>query len=215
MSKIIIIGGKGTAVNIAEQITEASRCHSLDAEVVGFAIDDESLGQSIYGFPVVCKTHEARDKFAGQDVQFIFSLYKPECMRERAELLRSYRIPSDRFYTFVHPLAYVSSSATLGVGNVILSNTTVQAGARIGDYNIINSNVVVEHEADIGSNNFIAASVCIGARVQIGAGVFVGLKSGIREDLTVGDFSFVGMCSNVLSDVRPGHLVFGNPAKVR
>jgi len=215
-NKVIIIGGKGTAVNIAEQIIDAAKNFESKVEFLGYSIDDESLGDSINGYPILCKTKELRDKYNHQsDVKFIFALYKPEKLKERTALLSSYGIEASKFTNFVHPSVYLSGAIKTGTGNVILSNSSVHYGVEIGNYNIINSNTVIEHETKLGSTNFIAASVCIGAKVNIGNGCFIGLNSTIKENVTISDYSFVGMASNVLQDVGEGQTVFGNPARVR
>ena len=62
MDKVVIIGGKGSAVVIAEQLYDM-QIKTGNAEFIGFAFDDEKIGQSINGFPVLCKTYEAYEKF--------------------------------------------------------------------------------------------------------------------------------------------------------
>lgn len=211
--KIIVIGGKGTAVNIAEQIDHADRESGAPVEFLGFAIDDDSLGKEINGYPVLCKTREAKDKYPQQDVKFLFTLYKPEKMKERVALLKSYEIPSYRFATFVHPMSYISKSAQLGTGVVVLSNSTVQNNASIGDYTIVNSNVVVEHDTAIGESNFFSPASCIGAYTQTGTGVFVGYNSATRPGIEIGEYAFIGMGSNVIGHVPSNAIVYGNPTR--
>ena len=209
---VVIFGGKGTAVNIAEQIDNAHRIHQYPMIVEGFAIDDPALGSTIAGFPVVCGLHDAWPKYQDTRVQFIFSLYRPDVMKERVELLRRLGIPSDRYANFIHPLAYKSGSASVGYGNVVLSNASLQSNVKLGNHNVVNSNVVLEHEAHLNNSVFIAASACIGARVSIDDGAFIGLAATVREDITIGAYSFVGMASAVLHNVAPESLVFGLPA---
>ncbi|MVX35988.1 transferase [Myroides sp. LoEW2-1] len=51
------------------------------------------------------------------------------------------------FATIIHPTAYVSPTAVIGEGTVILANAVVQADAKIGKHCIINANVTVDHDA--------------------------------------------------------------------
>ena len=212
-NRVVIIGGKGTAINIAEQIDHAHRRHQSPLIVEGFAIDDKSLGNSIAGFPVVCEVHEAWLKYKDTSVGFIFALYRPDTMEHRVNMLRQLGIPTERFMNFVHPTAYVSSSAEIGYGNVILSHATLQHKTRLGNNNIVNSNVIVEHESTLNNSTFIASGACIGARVVVGDGVFIGLSAVLREDVEVGDFAFVGMSAVVLENVAARTLIYGAPAK--
>jgi sugar O-acyltransferase (sialic acid O-acetyltransferase NeuD family) len=211
--KIIILGGVGTAVNIAEQIIDANKNYNSGIEFLGYAIDDSTLGEIINGYPVLCKTTEVSQRYKSDEIKFIFSLYKPEMMKGRIKLREDLNIPENRFATFIHPSVFIAESTKIGNGNVILSNSTIQQKVTIGNYNIINSNVVIEHETNIGDSNFIAASACVGSKVIIGNGNFLGLNSTVKEEIELADYIFIGMGSNVLKTcITPG-IYYGNPCK--
>src|ERR1700730_15851969 len=103
MEKIIVIGGKGTAINIAQHVIHAATQFSMPLELLGFDADDPALGKIIVGMPVLCRPCEVLGRFPAPDIKVIFSLYKPGAMRERVALLQSYGLPLDKFATFVHP----------------------------------------------------------------------------------------------------------------
>ncbi|GAB4544508.1 MAG: hypothetical protein Kow0063_38230 [Anaerolineae bacterium] len=211
MVKVIIIGGKGTAIDIAEQIINAREKFNEGIEFLGWAVDDESLGPVINGYPVLCKPRELAEKFTHPEVKFIFSLYKAGRMEERVRLLMSYGIEPSRFANFIHPLAYVAKSAVLGVGNVIFSYASVFSNVRIGNYNIVYSYSVIGHDTRIGDNNFVATAL-IGSEIVIGNGIFIGINSAIRERVQISDYAFIGMGSTVLRNVDSHEKVVGIPA---
>lgn len=213
--EVVIFGGKGTAVNVAEQIEHARRVYGYPMKVVGFAIDDASLGPEIASLPVVSGVMGAWQKYRQTAVEFIFALFRPDVMAERMALLRQLGIPASRFANFIHPTAYVSPSVTLGYGNVVMSHTSLHHRVSLGSFNIVNANVVIEHETAIEDGVFLAASACIGARTKIGAGTFVGLNATIREDVRIAGYSFVGMGACVLDHIETPSVVFGVPAKAR
>lgn len=212
--KIIILGGVGTAVSIAEQIIDARNNYNSNVEFLGFAVDDPELGKDINGYPVLCKTREVMLKYRQKDVKIIFSLYKPEMMKERIILREDLNIPQIRFATFIHPSVFIAGSIKLGYGDVILSNTTINHKVVIGNFNIINSNIVIEHETCLGNSNFIAASTCIGSKVKIGSGNFIGMNSTLRENVELADYVYIGMGSNVLKDCPASGIYFGNPCRL-
>jgi sugar O-acyltransferase (sialic acid O-acetyltransferase NeuD family) len=211
--KILVIGGSGTAVNIAEQIVDSGENYNSGLEFLGFAVDNSVPGTLINGYPILCKIKEVSRKYYQEDVRIIFSLFKPDVMKERINLFKTLCIPNNRFATFIHPSVYLSNSTLMGVGNVVLSNSTIQHKVRIGNFNIINSNVVIEHETNIGNSNFIAASVCIGSKVKIGEGNFIGLNSTLREESELADYIYIGMGSNVLKRCLTPGVYYGNPCK--
>ena len=213
MDKIIIIGGKGSAVAIAEQIYDTqSKIGSV--EFLGFAFDDESFGDEINGFPILSKTFDVYKKYQKYDeVKFIFQLYRPDLIKKRTELLHSYGIPKERFATFIHHSAYVARSAYVGYGSVISANAVVNANACIGNYTTIHSNVLIEHDTKVGDNNIIAGHTAVGSNSRIGNGNFIGLNTSVNNYINIGDYNFIGMASNVIKGLSDDEKVYGNPAK--
>lgn len=213
MDKIVVIGGKGSAVVIAEQIWDAQE-RIGDVEFLGFAFDDESFGTEINGFPILCKTYEAYHKFQDEDnVKFIFALYRSDLMKERSALRDSYKIPIERYANFVHYSAYVARSVRMGYGNVILANSVVNPNVVLGNHNVIQSNVLVGHDTFVGDSNFFAAHTAVGSNNTIGNGVFIGLNSSLNNHISIGDYAFCGMASNVIKSIMPETMVYGNPAR--
>lgn len=211
--KVVIIGIAGTALNIIEQITDAGTRHGMNIRAEGIIIDSLPPGEMVSGVKVLGGREDIPELLADRSLSFLFAMYKPDAMVERWQLLRSLGIPSERFTSFIHPLAYVAPGARLGTGNIVLGNSSVMSGVTTGDFNIINAGVVVEHEAILGNGNFIAAGACIGARVSIASHCFIGLNSSVREDVKLGNNVFVGMHSLVLDDFT-GCRVAGVPARL-
>ena len=213
MQDVIIIGGKGTAVSIAEQIDDARHRFGGHLRVRGFAIDDPSLGPTIAGFPVVCGTRDAAAQVSDGQTKLIFGLYRPDVMRERIDLLYSYGLSPEHFTTFIHPQAYVARSATIGRGTVVFAHASLMKDVVVGDHCMLNSQVIVEHDTRVGDNCFLSAGACLGADITLGQGVFVGMHAVLHPGIGVGDFGFIGMGSVVTHDVEPCAQVYGNPAR--
>jgi sugar O-acyltransferase (sialic acid O-acetyltransferase NeuD family) len=214
MDRIAVIGAVGTAFNIISQIKDAISRFGYPAEIAGIIIDDKEAGSLIGDFPVIGSTGDLKMLCMDKNVKFIFSLFHMDKMKERLALLKSYNISDERFANFIHPLAYVSPDVKTGYGNVILSNSTIQAGVRIGNFNIINSNVTVEHDAEILEGNFISANACIGASTLIGRSVFIGLNSTIREHTQLTEDVFIGAHSLVINNMKSCR-AWGSPAVVK
>jgi sugar O-acyltransferase (sialic acid O-acetyltransferase NeuD family) len=214
MIKIVLIGGRGTAIVIADQIIDAHERFGVKIEVLGLALDDLSGGDMISGYPILCGTRDVMTKFGKhKDVKFIYSLYRPDIMEERSALLYSYKIPPERYINFIHPTVMVAPSAKMGYGNVILANTVINSNFILGNFNTINSLCLLGHDSRIGSNNYFAAEIGLGSGVLLGNKNFIGLNSTIRNGIKIGDSCIVAMASNVVKDVHDKSIVMGNPAK--
>ena len=212
--KVVIIGGKGTAVVIAEQIYDAHERFGMDIEVLGFAFDDSAYKDGINGWPVLCGTREAYERFKDDEsVKFVFALYRSDLLKERIALRDSLNIPIERFLSFRHPSAYVAKIAQLGDANIILANCAINNNVVMGNFPTMNTNSLIGHDTVIGNNNFIAAHTVIGSGLKIGNGNFTGLNCSIKNFVEMGDYNLIGMASNVVKNVSDGNILVGNPAK--
>jgi sugar O-acyltransferase (sialic acid O-acetyltransferase NeuD family) len=213
-TKLLIIGGRGTALNIAEAVVDAIDNYGANLELIGFA-NDFANPDDLNGYAVVSKVSDVASYLKMNDVKALFALYKPGYMRERVALLKSLNISQDKFINFVHPSSYLSKSARLGFGNVVLSHCSILNSVTLGNNNIISSGVTIEHDTAVGDCNFFAASSVVGASVTIGNGIFFGLNASIRENIKIDDFSFLGMASVLTKNISDEKQWYGNPARPR
>lgn len=214
--KIIFIGGRGTAIVVADQMWDAKQRYGMDIEVLGLALDDRSGGDEINGYPILCDINDLYDKYGKyDDVKFIYQLYRPDVMRERTAILNNLNIPMEKFATFIHPSVMVAKSAKIGVGNVILANAVVNCNAIIGNFNTVNSGTLLGHDITIGNNNYFAGQICVGSGLSIGNMNFIGLNTSIRNGITIGDGNIVGMSSNITKPVGDDNVLYGNPAIIK
>ncbi len=211
--KVVIIGGKGTAIVIADQIYDAHIRYGMDIEVLGLALDDRTMGDEIYGYPILCGINEVYQRFKDDDdVKFIYSLYRSDQIRERCKILYDLNIPAEKWCNFIHPSALVARSARMGYGNVILANCVINAGTVLGNFNTLNSGTLLGHDITVGNNNFFAAQVVVGSLLEIGDMNFIGLNTTIRTGIRLGEGVLVGQASNVTKSFERDETIFGNPA---
>ena len=209
--KIIIIGGLGTSMVIADQIYDAHKRYNENVEVIGLALDDRSKGDAICGYPILCDIKDVYEKYKKfDDVKLIYALHRPDRIRERTKLLYDLSIPKEKFCNFIHPSALVAHTASMGYGNVILANCILNHGAKLGDFNTINSCTLIGHDTSIGNNNFFAAHVVTSSGITIGDMNFIGLNSAIHRSM--GSGNLVGQCSNCIKEIGDDATLYGNPA---
>ncbi len=118
-----------------------------------------------------------------------------------------------RWATVVHVAAWVSPTARLGRGAVVLAGAIVNSGAEIGAHAIVNSAAVIEHDVVIGDFTHVAPAGVVGGGARLGRDGFVGLGSRIRDHVTIGDGVTIGMGAVVVDDLGAGATVIGAPAR--
>lgn len=214
MEKIVIIGGRGTAIVVADQIYDAHKRFGAEIEVLGLALDDHSNGDDVCGYPILCDIKDAYEKFKQyEDVKFIYQLYRPDVMEERTKILLDLHIPLTKFTNFIHPSVMLAKTAQIGYGNVLLANVVVNSGAKLGNFNTVNSFALIGHDCIIGDNNYFAGHISVGSGMTVGNKNFVGVNSSLKNGITIGDRNIVGMLSNVTKSLGDDMIVYGNPAK--
>lgn len=74
----------------------------------------------------------------------------------------------EKTITLIYPAAYVSPSASIGSGSVVLPGAVVHTGAKIGKGCIISAGAIVDHDAVIGDYCHIdAGAICkSGSKVE-------------------------------------------------
>lgn len=121
--------------------------------------------------------------------------------------------PAADWGSVIHATAWLSPSATIEPGAVVLAHAVVNTGAHIGRHAIVNSGAVVEHDVVVGRGSHVAPGAVIGGATNIGEHTFIGLGARIRDHIEVGAGAVVGMGAVVVGSIAPGAVVVGTPAR--
>jgi sugar O-acyltransferase (sialic acid O-acetyltransferase NeuD family) len=121
--------------------------------------------------------------------------------------------PDTRWAIVVHATAWISPTATLGDGTVVLARAVVNTGADIGRHAIVNTAAVVEHDVLLGAGSHVAPGAVIGGGTRVGEHAFIGLGSSVRDHIEIGAGAVVGMGAVVVGSITPGTIVVGVPAR--
>lgn len=209
MKKVLILGGKGTASVIANNIIHANNLGYDEYEFVGFVNDHE---KEIEGYPVI-GTFGDVPKLVKEGYYFINTVYKMGGQDERIDKFESLNIPDENLCTFIHPLAYVAPSVTLGPGCVVLANSSISPMTRMGKCCLVLNNVNIGHDNIIGDYVKFTANSSIGGDLEVGKGAWFGLNCTVRGKLKIGEKAVIGIGAVVTKNVGDNEIWVGNPAK--
>lgn len=211
MKRIYILGVNGNARDVLEAVRLIRKSKPDFPEVGGFLDDRVSLGTSIDGVQV-CGTISSASKL--RDALFINAIGSPESYGAKPSIIAKLGVADDAFISIVHPMATVSSSATLGLGCAILSQTSIGSGVKIGRHVMVLQNCVISHDAKIEDFSVLATGVCLSGDVHIGKNAYLGSQSCVRSGLKIGEGALLGIGSVLLRNIPPGEIWCGNPAKL-
>ena len=176
-TSFFIFGGYSTAVEIAETVAltnpEFELWHVVaddDAQVGANRIKDKDLAE-----------------FAANRVGEKFFILSQSNCKIRSMFLAVALGLSLKPYTVIHPSAFISKSARIGLGVYIAARAAVSSSALIRDHSMLNMGIIFGHDASCGEHFVGSPGSVIGGNASIGKRVFIGANSFIYQGLEVGD----------------------------
>jgi UDP-perosamine 4-acetyltransferase len=133
---------------------------------------------------------------------------------DRHKLAEHARALGLRLPVLIHPHAYVSPTAKLGEGCVVMAGAVVMPHVTMGELGIINTRASIDHDCLIGDCVHIAPGVTLAGGVTVGNGSLIGVGATVMPNLCIGDDAVVGAGAVVIRDVPSNTTVVGNPAHV-
>lgn len=149
--------------------------------------------------------------FPAAEAEVVIALGEP---RDRALLYDRVRTAGYSLANVIHPLAFVSPTARLGIGITVKMGVCISAGAVIEDNVGLGIQSVISHDALIGQSSQISPHAAVSGHAGIGRGTFVGAGACIREKVKVGADCIIGMGAVVTGNIPGGSVAYGNPARV-
>lgn len=195
MRDLIIIGAGGHAKSCID-VVEDAEYYKIQG-VIGF---DHEVGRLFMGYPII-GTDRDLDRIIKNYQNILIGVGQIKSPNLRLQIFNKACEIGFSIPTIVSKRAYISKSATIGIGTIVMHGAIVNSGAVIGQNCIINSGALIEHDAIVGSNCHISTMATLNGGVQVGDGVFVGSCATIKHGVKIGANSLIGMSANVKADI--------------
>jgi sugar O-acyltransferase (sialic acid O-acetyltransferase NeuD family) len=114
--------------------------------------------------------------------------------------------------SLVHPQAFISKYAELGLGSVVMAGAAINADASVGSACIINTGATLDHDCVLSNAVHISPGAHLSGDVFVGQSSWIGVGASIRQGIKIGSFVTIGAGSVVVKDIGDSLMAYGNPA---
>ncbi len=115
--------------------------------------------------------------------------------------------------TIISSQAWISPSASVGEGTVVMPGAILGAETRVGRGAIINTASSIDHDGNIGDYVHIAPGVHLAGCVTVGEASFLGVGACVIPERSIGSGSTIGAGAVVVRDVPDNQVWVGCPAR--
>lgn len=195
-TKVLLQGGGGHAKVVLDVL--------LSEGIIVPALVDAKFTGDVFGVPRMKEYDPAFERDA-----FVIVAIGDNAIRKQVA-----EVTKHRFTNAIHRSAIISSSVTMGSGNMILHGAIVQVQSMIGNHVIINTGAQVDHDCVVEDYAHIAPRVVLCGNVSVGEGTLIGAGATVIPGKKIGRWATIGAGAVVVTDIPDFAVAVGNPAKV-
>jgi acetyltransferase-like isoleucine patch superfamily enzyme len=167
----------------------------FEAWIIGFYDDAHAvLPDEVRGFPVLGDVGVLKSMLSVEVVHVVVAITDNGA---RLRVANSIRGLGARFFTALHPAAYVSAVADVGDGSVLAAGAVVHPDAVVGSHCYVGPRAVVDRDAVIGAGTWVSTGVVVGPGAQVGARAVLGQNSSVGRRAVVEEGGEVAALSSV------------------
>jgi sugar O-acyltransferase (sialic acid O-acetyltransferase NeuD family) len=207
---LVILGGEGTGVIIAEAVRAAREFSPY--VILGFLNDFAPQGARFVGHPVLGPFDRWRE--CPPNAKFISAFPKAKESAVRLQRLAALGIPDDRCATVIHPAAVIAEGVELGTGSFVGACAVIEPGVIGGRHICVRGGSYISHDVRLGEFAFIGPNATIMGRCSVGEGAHISANAVCWEEITIGRHAVVGIGAVVVANVPDRVVLAGNPARV-
>lgn len=197
----LVGGGMG-----AQVLLERLRLSSQLDKVVGYfdlGEKEEFADFKYFGSPLKDLIHQGfvSGEFDGLLITVTSNM---RLRRELLNLAEDLKIP---LATFIDEQSFISESAVIGAGSLILDSARVGHKAQIGKNVFLSGFVNIDHHCVVGENSTFGPGVFFSGNVKAGVDIVFGSNIAVEPGITIGDNCRIASGSILTKNVPPATVV--------
>lgn len=165
MSKrVIVIGAGGHGRSVAEAILLLGR-----DELVGFVDDSADADAKVWSYPMLGRTDSLHTLRVLADAVVV--AIGSNAVREKLHA----RVADASFelLSVIHPMAFLSPTASLGAGCAVMAGAVVGTEAQLGEGVIVNCGATVDHHCRVDAFGHLGVNACMAGGSVLGHGAWI------------------------------------------
>jgi sugar O-acyltransferase (sialic acid O-acetyltransferase NeuD family) len=192
---IILVGGGGHCKSCIDVIEQEDKYR-----IVGIIDLPELAGMKILGYDII-GTDDDLPNLIKSVSNYLITIGQIKSTAKRILLYSMVKDAGGKLPVIISPDAYVSKSARVSEGTIIMHNAIVNAEAQIGVNCIINSKALIEHETVVGDFCHISTGAIVNGQTKIGNRCFIGSNAVISNNVCIVDDSIISAGSKIVKDL--------------
>jgi len=217
--KLILIGGGGHCKSCIDVIQAEGRfeiagiVESPGYQVPAFAgMTEKGIGYQVLGYPVI-GTDDDLPELIKEYKNALITVGQIQHPDVRIKLFNLIGELGGIFPVIVSPNAYVSKTAMIGAGTIVMHHAVINTEAVIGVNCILNTGSLVEHEASVGDHCHISTYAILNGQCRVGNRTFIGSRTVLSNNIEIADDILVSAGSVVLRSLDAPGTYIGNPLR--
>jgi sugar O-acyltransferase (sialic acid O-acetyltransferase NeuD family) len=167
----------------------------FESWVIGFYDDAHAiLPDKVRGFPVLGDIGVLKSMLSVEDVHVVVAITDNVV---RLRLANSLRALGAKFFTAVHPAAFVSAASAVGDGTVLAAGAVVHPDAAVGSHCYVGPRAVVDRDAVLGAGAWVSPGAIVGPGARIGARAVLGQNCSVGRKAVLGEDGEVAALSHL------------------
>lgn len=196
LDKILILGIGGHAKSVLS-ILELNK----EFEICGFVDKDYNVSKEYKNYPIIGSDNNLELLYKKGINNAVVGVGFLGGKSVRTVLYHKLKNIGFHLPNIIDPSSVIANDVTMGEGNFIGKQTTINANSKLGSMCIINTGSIIEHDCSIGDFSHISVGSVLCGTCKVGKESMIGSNSVVIQGRSIGDGTIIGAGSVVRHNI--------------